>query len=54
MLVSGSLVGMRVRVRFAPDVRLDVIVLMMCVMGVAVLMDDTLVRVHVLMMLGQV
>jgi hypothetical protein len=40
--------------RFAPEVRLGMIVLVVPVMGVAMLMDDARVRMLVLMPLGQV
>ena len=54
MEVERAGVSVRVRMRFAPEVRLGMIVLVVPVMVVAMLMDDGRVRMLVLMPLGQV
>ena len=54
MEVERACVSVHVRMRFAPEVRLGMIVLVMPVMAVAMLMDDGRVRMLVLMPLGQV
>jgi hypothetical protein len=54
MQVERARVGVRVRVRLAPEVRLGMVVLVMLIVGVAVLMDDGCVQMPVLMPLGQV
>jgi hypothetical protein len=54
MPVERARVGVCVRVRLAPEVRLGMVVLVMLIMGMAVLMDDGRVRMRVLMLLGQV